>query len=819
MKTSFVTASCFALISLLGTNIRVREDFLKSLTVTGSALNPDLRTDLTYEANSNFGVRNNDVGGLTGDHFRWFDEHPRATVRLPVSLSAQAGSSSGSLPQGHAQDPTGLRAHAIDIKAYGAKGDGKTDDTSSIQRAINAACVLTGGEIFFPPGYYLVRQNQIPTPVTVPDLNVPVSCSGLHFEGGNNSNRKSWPQFAQAPQAVIQVIPGAKPNGSPVFLLEQGAEPGATQGGQQSKFENLAINGYNEAVWVLSAVNDRFKNCALSVLRTGLPDNAALKVTDTFWFYFSDGSLQTSSTDVPVALFTGENYSFETSPSVGLVTFRDVITTGGQFFYDQRQSTANQPGNFIFDNVTMEQGGSDNAFLYINCGKGNGCNMWGPLMALNDSVSDGNPGAPFLEINGFNLVDAHFVNAQTNAGHTIQVDGSAHVFNCTISGGLYSTRHAVTISGKTVAGCMQTNGDGGVDLIGPRSYENNKNYSTFFTDIRGNESKFNGLPLRAAKEGDDNISVALDPLMGLLSGPGDPIGGYDTSFARTGAQVQSLSLARADAPSSLTAATALGGSLTVGKFDITSITKLTGSRAQVYCATGCYVLPGQTIRISGNSNSAYNTTVKVRAVLSSQLWTFDTTATVAGTGGTIPLSYFYFIEANLDATTCHDTTSTGPSQEVAVALATGRQAVELTWTPSTGTDIAGYCVWRGTKYPLGENVYFYVPGSSSRSFSDEGGAGTEGTPSHTNNTFPARAQYEFGLAGQSFTSGNMAGHVKLDGGKSTIEFSPPWKSTPACMTNDETAAGGSKAIPTSATLTIVGGASDVVDYVCFGTAP
>jgi pectate lyase-like protein len=709
-----------------------------------------------------------------------------------------------------------------DVTTYGAKGDGQTDDTSAIQKAIDVACVATNGgrgEIYFPPGYYLVSQKQTPTPITVPDLSVAPTCSGLYFYGGSNNERRMWPQFAQAPQAVIQVRRGANPNGSPVFLLEQGSEPGATQGGQQSKFENLSINGYNEAVWVLSAVNVRFKNCALSVPTTGAADNAALKVTDTFWFYFTDGSLQTSSTGVPVAMFTGEDYSFETSPSVGLVTFRDVITTGGPFFYDQRQSTANQPGNFIFDNVTMEQGGSGTPFLSIKCEKGSVCNMWGPLMALNDSVSDGNPGAPFLEISGFNLVDAHFVNAQTNAGHTIQVDGPSRVYNCTITGGLYSTRNAVTSSGKTVTGCTQTNGDGGIDLIGPRNYKSNNDYDTYFTDVRGNESKFSGLPLRAAKEGDDNISVAVDPAMGLLSGPGDPIGGYDTSFARTGAQEQSLSLAQADAPSSLAAAGAADGSLSVGISAITTITRLPGSQEQVFCAAGCHVRPGQSVRISGNSNPAFNTTVIVRAVLSSQLWTFSAASSPGdGTGGTIPTSYFYFVEANLEPTKCLESTSTGPSQETAVTPTKGYQTAELTWTASTGTGIAGYCIWRGTKYPLGENVYFYVPGSNSTSFADVGETGTSGTPSHVNNTFPKDAQYVFGLAGQAFTSGNMVGHLRLNNGKSTIIFSPPWKSTPACITNDETTAGSSKAIPTAATLTIIGGVSDIVDYVCFGNA-
>ena len=164
----------------------------------------------------------------------------------------------------HKQSAPESGSRVIDVKEYGARGDGRANDTASIQRAINAACRGLGGEIYFPPGFYLIQQNQLPTPATVPDLNVPVNCSGLHFNGGNISNRRSWPQFAQAPQVLIQVVAGPNPNGSPVFLLQQGGEPGATQGGQQSKFENLAINGYNEAVWVLSAVNERFKNCALS---------------------------------------------------------------------------------------------------------------------------------------------------------------------------------------------------------------------------------------------------------------------------------------------------------------------------------------------------------------------------------------------------------------------------------------------------------------------------------------------------------------------------------------------------------------------------
>src|SRR5450631_3918885 len=44
----------------------------------------------------------------------------------------------------------------INIKNYGAVGDGVTDDATSIQNAINHANSLGGGTIFFPSGTYII---------------------------------------------------------------------------------------------------------------------------------------------------------------------------------------------------------------------------------------------------------------------------------------------------------------------------------------------------------------------------------------------------------------------------------------------------------------------------------------------------------------------------------------------------------------------------------------------------------------------------------------------------------------------------------------
>jgi hypothetical protein len=46
----------------------------------------------------------------------------------------------------------------IDVKAYGAKGDGSTDDTAALQSAINAVG-SNGGTVFFPPGTYYIKSS------------------------------------------------------------------------------------------------------------------------------------------------------------------------------------------------------------------------------------------------------------------------------------------------------------------------------------------------------------------------------------------------------------------------------------------------------------------------------------------------------------------------------------------------------------------------------------------------------------------------------------------------------------------------------------
>lgn len=51
-------------------------------------------------------------------------------------------------------------SYDFNVKAYGAKGDGVTDDTDAIQAAIDACCNAGGGTVFIPNGIYRLHKVQ-----------------------------------------------------------------------------------------------------------------------------------------------------------------------------------------------------------------------------------------------------------------------------------------------------------------------------------------------------------------------------------------------------------------------------------------------------------------------------------------------------------------------------------------------------------------------------------------------------------------------------------------------------------------------------------
>lgn len=67
----------------------------------------------------------------------------------------------------------------FNVKAYGALGDGATDDTAAIQSAINACQTAGGGTVYFPRGNYHV------TPVSATTAALTITKSGVSLVGSN----------------------------------------------------------------------------------------------------------------------------------------------------------------------------------------------------------------------------------------------------------------------------------------------------------------------------------------------------------------------------------------------------------------------------------------------------------------------------------------------------------------------------------------------------------------------------------------------------------------------------------------------------------
>jgi len=95
-------------------------------------------------------------------------------------------------------------ADFYNVKEYGAKGDGNTDDTESIQKTLNIAGEKKGGIVFLPVGSYLIKGN-----LTVPE--------NITLEGVWRAPFRGEPEKAGS---VLLVVSGkGEPDGIPFLRV------------------------------------------------------------------------------------------------------------------------------------------------------------------------------------------------------------------------------------------------------------------------------------------------------------------------------------------------------------------------------------------------------------------------------------------------------------------------------------------------------------------------------------------------------------------------------------------------------------------------
>ncbi len=451
----------------------------------------------------------------------------------------------------------------VDVTAYGAKGDGVTDDTAAIQSAITAVCgtynhALGGGTIYFPPGVYILTQTQLPS--TAPVFTLP--CSGLHFQGGNSTNYATGgAQFNRPPQTRLAVNTlGASPNNAPVFSI--------TSPNGEETFENLTINGHNQAVSLFDSTEDSLKNVCLTVPTTGQTDNTPLKITNSFWFFMDGGCLQTSSSTVPVGMFTGETPIAGESPLVGLVYFTNVQGTGGGFQYIQRANTAGPgPGNFVFRNMAAFEN-SGTSFLTVTNATGNpGSAAMPSLVDMTfDNVTTSDPTSVTNAVIEFNssgsiLEGVYILNSfagNAGQGPAVRMDAGT-LAGCHIIGANgQSSTWALDSNGIPVGGCAVENTNGYDYVV------NTTVPDRLRTDIFPAGDN-NGTPFRATASGNRFATVAIDPAYGYMFGTGSAFG-YGASLMENAQGSIDVQFASMFAPTNVTATGTTGGTLSPGTY-------------------------------------------------------------------------------------------------------------------------------------------------------------------------------------------------------------------------------------------------------------
>jgi Pectate lyase superfamily protein len=104
-------------------------------------------------------------------------------------------------------------ASATDVKNYGARGDGLTDDTGPFQRALDDAYKAGGGTVYAPPGRYLFR-GPLTLPVGV-TLRGSFSCVPSH----NGIRDKGQPKPGDDGTALFVATGQGSEDGKPFLTL------------------------------------------------------------------------------------------------------------------------------------------------------------------------------------------------------------------------------------------------------------------------------------------------------------------------------------------------------------------------------------------------------------------------------------------------------------------------------------------------------------------------------------------------------------------------------------------------------------------------
>lgn len=388
----------------------------------------------------------------------------------------------------------------VNVKKWGAVGDGTTDDTSAITTAI-ADVNTNGGTLFFPAGTYKVTSTI--------DLS---SYSLLSWEGGH--------------LGPIGLISGVHP---PCVVIDgssmsSGACVSSDRAGGTANYtiRNIVFKGKDQGFKLKDAGGSRFENCGFICTTTGA-DSCGLLQLNSFVTNYDYCAFHSASNTLPAVRMRGDNTAINVNSSSG--TFRDCwFFTGGVQF--EANVTPTNGGTGIFHNCIIEN--STMALTTIVEGGGVGAYTCTGFMLFNCQVADPIGTPPLVELNSAACQLLAPVIGSSTAGtysRAIQVD-------------------AGRVTAAQVFGGQHVTNSSGVPYIGTvGSYEARKaNGQTWVgtsadlteTQLTGNAGPF----LRMGRSGDTYARAGIDTDGTHYWGPGAAdSGGWDTNLYRSAANV------------------------------------------------------------------------------------------------------------------------------------------------------------------------------------------------------------------------------------------------------------------------------------------
>lgn len=180
--------------------------------------------------------------------------------RRLLSLGTAAGAATllNALPSAGAEPRVEQNSVHSNVKSFGAVGDGRSDDTASLQMALDAAFKDGGGTVYVPPGKYLLKETlNIPDGVT---LRGSYSCvpshAGLRNQGEPKPGQDGTALFVTAGRGHEDGTPFATVNtnsticGLTIYYPEQ-----VTSAAPIPYPWTIAMRGMNPAVFDIELLN------------------------------------------------------------------------------------------------------------------------------------------------------------------------------------------------------------------------------------------------------------------------------------------------------------------------------------------------------------------------------------------------------------------------------------------------------------------------------------------------------------------------------------------------------------------------------------